>query len=602
MKTSQVFILLLGLCLNSLAYGETIFIQYDKNCMDRYEYRYNGGGYSHIAYHLNLDERQKVILEVGIESKVPRNTPPQGMVNCANVKINERTIREINNGETQVYIVRRQGNQYNVSPVGIATYSQISPTFIGFTSLDYKFVYNFRQPASQRNLADSKSESSVFFRGTLKHHCPKQYQFEKTKKQAGRNYSEMVIIPEIGIIEERSGFNKTDAANNRLVLVAINGTPIEQFYNNFCSEKGLNNVFSGTFYSDSRPVSSTSTAGGGLFDLETGTYKPDNNNNTNTGPNTNNSTGGSTTGTTTRPDGSTVFTGTSTICPIYKDLDRNIYIDRTTGQPAEGECGGNTYRNGQMVNGSSVTTTTTTAGPTTTTTTTQPTTTPPTAPSTTVVSNGRCPEFSGDGYHIVQPNETLYGISKLYGLNVGQLKNFNGLRNDLIKPCMKLYTRRRGTTGAGNTAIASADEFTGKGNTHVVQKNETLYQLANRYGYTIDRFLQMNGLNRNDRIYVGQELKTSDCNCPAPSNSYTSVNAPATMPQPAEFSGSLTTNSDVPQSYDYVGNKRRVHIVKDNETVFSIARNYNMSVDRLRDLNNIEQNEIIIPYQRLYID
>jgi len=534
--------------------------------MDRYEYRYNGAGYGHIAYHIRTSDREKVILEVGTENKVNRPNRPTNTVSCADLSLNERVVRQINDGETQIYIIRRVGNGYNVSPVGIATYTQISSSFIGFVSVDHKFVYQFNQPSSttRKDLSSGNSESQVFFNGVLSNDCPRKLEFERTKKSAGKNYSRMVIIPEIGIIEESIGFNKVDAENNRLILYAINEIPIERYVNTYCTDKGFNYAYASTFYSEAgRYSTNTSPSGGQIWDLESGN-KP----NTTTGANNNNNNSGT--------SGSTG----AFLCTIYKDIDRGLYIDRATGQAANGECGGNTYRNGYMVTGT-IPTPPTNPVPPTTTVDVPPVTTPPTT-----VVYGDCGEYSGNGYHIVQKNETLYGISRLYGLSVNQIKAWNGMNTNLIKPCMKLYTRAQ---GAGSVGSGSGEVFASKGATHIVRRGETIYQLAKKYGYTPERFRTMNNLP-GDRLTIGQQLVTSDCNCPNPNRT--------DIPTSAEFTDRGAQFS-TPVSDTNI--KRSVHIVKSNETVYSIARIYNIDVDRLRELNNLEKDEVIIPYQRLLI-
>lgn len=589
MKVSSILFLLLSTVMLQPLVANTIYMEYDPACMDRYEYRYKGvnSGFSHVVYHLRLNEQEKIVLEVGIESKIDYETKPNNVKRCSEVSINERMVREINNGDLQLYIVKRAGTGYNVSPVGISTYSQISTRGIGFSSMDNIFAYDYSQPANGANLARKGSTAKVFYNGTLSHNCPKKFLFTKTKNQAGKNYTEMTIVPGIGVTQEKTGFNQTDAENNVLELVSINGVPLNNYLNAYC--RANPNGLPGTFYSSRKgsveqPIFNESITGT--------TINPGN---TNTSGNNN------TTITTTRPT-TTVITGSGNNgvfanCTVYKDLDRNIYIDRSTGQAANGECGGNIYRNGYMVNSTGVVTTTRP----TTTTTTRPTTVIETTNNTNVVdvspgpSNSYvyCKEVSTYGTHIVQPNETLYGIARQYGTTVDQLKKFNGLRRNVISPCQKLLTRPASEVVSQRNDILVAKD--GSNYVHVVQRGETLYQLANRYGYTVDKFKAINGLNTNV-INVGQRLRVSDCNCPSPATEATTTTVDVTGELPNSFEakeGRIIIDAT---------QKRRLHIVKEDETIYSIARAYSISVDRLRTLNNLEVNEIIIPFQRLYVN
>ena len=47
---------------------------------------------------------------------------------------------------------------------------------------------------------------------------------------------------------------------------------------------------------------------------------------------------------------------------------------------------------------------------------------------------------------------------------------------------------------------------------------------------------------------------------------------------------------------------RSFYVVREGDTLYSIARNYGMTVERLRDINNLGGSEVIIPYQKLYLN
>ncbi len=590
MKVSKLFILILGIFICQTTFANTIYLEYDPGCMDRYEYRYKGvnAGFSHIVYHLRINDKEKVVLEVGIESKIDYETKPNNVKRCKDVSLNERMVREINNGDLQVFIVKKAGNGYNVSPVGISSYTQISTRGIGVSAVDNIFAYNYSQPANGANLAKKGSSAKVFYNGNLSHTCPKKYLFTKTKSKAGKNYTELTMIPGIGVIQEKTGFNQTDAESNVLELVSINGNNLQSYLNGFCNKNG--NDVASTFYSSrsgsiDKPTFNTS--------IDAGTIT----NNTNT-----------TRPTTTTPTYPTTTTTTYTPsdCQVYKDLDRGLYIDRSTGQVANGSCGGNEYRNGYMLGNNPVVTTTTPVV----------TNRPPvveTTPNTNVVDVDPgpstymyCKEVSTYGTHIVQPNETLFGIARQYGLSLNQLKSYNKLRGNVINTCQKLYTRPANEVPAGgnvpNDILVSKD---GGNYLHVVRRGETLYQLAKQYGFTVNKFKAINGLSGNT-INVGQKLRISDCNCPAGNAIPTSAEVVMTTREAPTNYNNIPTTYGATQGRMIIEptspQKRQIHIVKENETIYSIAKAYGLSVDRIRALNNLEINEVIIPFQRVYVN
>jgi LysM repeat protein len=578
MKASKIFSLFIGICLFQVSFGNAVYLEYDQSCMDRYEYRYKGVefGASHIVYHLRQNNNEKVVLEVGIESKIDYEIKPRNLKTCRDISLNERMVRDVNNGDVQLFIVKRSGKGYNVSPVGIATYSQITPQGFAFVTLDNMFSYKYNQPANGTNLAKKDSEAKVFYNGTLSHNCPRKYLFTKTKSKAGRNYTEYTIIPEIGILEEKTGFNQTDAANNVLELVAINGLPIESYLKDYCRGKDLNYVYSGTFYSNRTGIAASKPyRGSTMADLERGR---------NSRPGTKTNEGSSSTDNSSSTASTGVPKSTSFNCPVYKDIDRGLYIDRNTGNPANLSCGGNNYRNGRMVNspipnnnlaGDTASSNVVNVNP---------------GPSTD--GYDYCLEQSSDGIHVVQPSETLYGIAQMYNLSVEEIRGFNKLKDDRIFPCMKIKTKTKFSAKVNDELVSKeAPEFL----IHVVAPGETIYQIASKYGYTVDKFKEINGLESNF-ISVGQKLRISNCNCPTPTS------------KPETFT---VVENDIPDSFESTAErrlivdnnqKRKVHIVRENETIYVIAKQYDLSVAKLRELNNLEVNEVIIPYQRLYIN
>jgi len=49
------------------------------------------------------------------------------------------------------------------------------------------------------------------------------------------------------------------------------------------------------------------------------------------------------------------------------------------------------------------------------------------------------------------------------------------------------------------------------------------------------------------------------------------------------------------------GTQRLIHIVQDEDTLHGIALKYKTTVSQLRSLNDMDRNEVIVPFQRLYV-
>ncbi len=598
MRFTNLLFSLFALLLATTGYSNRIYLDYDSGCMDVYEYQFIGdnSGKIQVVYHIKLNDREKVILETFINKDTRLPKKPSKTRSCGDLSINERTVRQINSGDLDLYILRKNGRNYNVSMVKAARYAQVSSSSTGYSMPDARFSYKFSQPANGIDLASKGSNAAVYFKGTLSHECPKKYLFNKTSSSGDRNYTEFIVIPEIGIIEEKSGINENDAARNVKTLIKVNGKPVNDYVQNYCSamtRNGSGKFFrggAGTVDDPSGPRPTKKEFESSVFQkpsLRTRIANAkEHMNNTDTG------TGQTGTGTVVVTNNPPV---SASNCTFYKDIDKGLYFDWTTGALANGSCGGNKYSNGYLVGGPLVNT-----NPNPPVIITNP--NPPVIftnpnppviidPAPPVVNTSDCANQSRYGVHVVQRNETLYGIARIYGVSHKDLIQWNNLnRKGLIQPCMQLLTR-------ANQPAAAPIETDYVSQYHQVNQNETLYGIARKHGYTVDRLRKMNGMGSSDKLYVGQQIKVSDCNCPADSQlalGNTTRNTPTSFNETGgriNTSGAITSNPV----------QRKYHVVKENDTVYSIAKKYGVSVASLRSINDLEENEIIIPYQRIYL-
>jgi LysM repeat protein len=95
-------------------------------------------------------------------------------------------------------------------------------------------------------------------------------------------------------------------------------------------------------------------------------------------------------------------------------------------------------------------------------------------------------------YHTVGAGETLYSISRMYGIKVEELISMNNIVNNQIKPGQKLLVKK-----------TQADQKLIK---HTVQAGETLYSISKRYNVTVASIKASNGLS-SDSLQLGQVLE-----------------------------------------------------------------------------------------------
>ena len=120
------------------------------------------------------------------------------------------------------------------------------------------------------------------------------------------------------------------------------------------------------------------------------------------------------------------------------------------------------------------------------------------------------------------------------------------------------------SNNSGNTTPVNTESVE-----YTVQSGDTLSAIARRYGTTVQELVEINNIQNPDLIYPGEKLR-------------------------------ILTNSSIP------GNEERgtgdiIYTVQRGNTLSQIARAYNVSVEHIVELNDIENPNLIYPGQKLRI-
>ncbi len=157
-----------------------------------------------------------------------------------------------------------------------------------------------------------------------------------------------------------------------------------------------------------------------------------------------------------------------------------------------------------------------------------------------VLNNDNNSENNSTSYltYTVKSGDTLYSIANRYNTTVEALKLLNNLTSNTLQigQILKIPTREQ-------------DDYI----KYTVKSGDTLYSIARRYNTTVAEIKSLNNLN-SDLLKVGQVL-----------------NIPTT------------------------GNESYItYIVQRGDSLYSIAKRYNTSVDTLKSLNNLTSDLLII--------
>lgn len=135
------------------------------------------------------------------------------------------------------------------------------------------------------------------------------------------------------------------------------------------------------------------------------------------------------------------------------------------------------------------------------------------------------PLFSEQQIHTVQKGETLYSISRQYGLTVAELRTLNGLSDDsVLKAGQQLKVSQpekevEETTqnlslpsvkNESSSSVSSAAEQKPVYKDYVVQKSDTLYSIAKNNGITVAELRTINGFDDKYILKYGSTIKVPD--------------------------------------------------------------------------------------------
>lgn len=212
--------------------------------------------------------------------------------------------------------------------------------------------------------------------------------------------------------------------------------------------------------------------------------------------------------------------------------------------------------------------------------------------------------------YIVKRGDTLWSISRKTGISVDEIKRLNNLTTDTLTIGQVLILEEVGQT-----------EYP----IYIVQRNDTLWSIARKYGVTVQEIIDANKLNTNI-LTIGQQLiiPTDKEIEEEPIEPPEIDNTPPDeyMIYTVEKGDSLWLISQrfgitVPQLIDinnlqnltiYIGQKLLVpkkesddnyYIVQSGDTLWSIANNNNITVDELKNKNNLTSNLLSVGQQLL---
>lgn len=208
--------------------------------------------------------------------------------------------------------------------------------------------------------------------------------------------------------------------------------------------------------------------------------------------------------------------------------------------------------------------------------------------------------------YIVQKGDSLWSIAKRFNVGVNEIKESNNLTSNLINVGQSLIIP--GFAPSNQTNV-----------TYVVQKGDSLWSIANANNTTVDEIANLNDLMSNN-IYTGQVLQIpnsgmSSPNIPDTESVYVvqkgdtlysialkyNTNIQALIDKNNLTNAVLTVGQtlQIPKDVESTGEIEDVvdnntYVVQKGDSLYSISRNYGITIESLKNANNITDNILTI--------
>ncbi|MCX6521702.1 MAG: LysM peptidoglycan-binding domain-containing protein, partial [Actinobacteria bacterium] len=122
------------------------------------------------------------------------------------------------------------------------------------------------------------------------------------------------------------------------------------------------------------------------------------------------------------------------------------------------------------------------------------------------------PSSSSTGTYVVKQDDTFFGIAKKLGVSMNALLAANAMTvNSVIHPGMVLVVPAGATASlqtTSSTSSTSSNSTAGRApaTTYVVQTNDALFNIARKYGVSLNGLLQANNLKIDSVVLPGRTL------------------------------------------------------------------------------------------------
>ncbi len=532
MKTRITFILaailLLGIESNA---QETIYIKYTNECMTLLEYKEDKNPESPMYHYMVSNNNQsKLVFNVNREKNVIMRELPSSVKSCNQLGFNSELARKVNLGLLDLFVLYPNKDYgFDIHEIEVVDELHYVDGVMRYSTLDYSFNYDVNRIYGVDNLAENTEDTEIYYKGDTGLDCKSVYSFRKNNRTTCGNFTDLAIIPEIGVVkyEEKSKVEGTIVNLRTFTLQYINNLPVDNYVGGSCQGNRLQDpilyVNKPTINTIPEPVAAAPV-----------------------------------------PQAVPQISASTPSVSIPSAVP-SVQMEEAVPQSYEIQ---------------------------------------------TELVLEECDNPKKAGYHIVQPNETLGEISKATGIPTAALAKWNDIANqNQIEVCSEL----RLSPPSEITPVDYDDVLVARGGDvvvkeepknlnlapcglenhegiHIVKKGETLYSIAKKYGYTAEKFMEINDLE-SDVISPCMNLKTTNCACPADSVHDHDLVEKGVEEVPSEYGEPVLVKKE-----------RKFHELSTGDTLYGLSKKYDISVEKLLAMNEIEDATNLSIGDKIYLE
>lgn len=202
-------------------------------------------------------------------------------------------------------------------------------------------------------------------------------------------------------------------------------------------------------------------------------------------------------------------------------------------------------------------------------------------------------------YYVVKSGDSLWSIANKYGTTVAKLKELNNLTSNSLN--------------VGQTLLVKEIPTSDDANYYIVKSGDTLYGIARKYNMTVDEIKRLNNLTSNaltinQRLLIKKDNNTGETIPSTPTsnyNTYTVVKGDSLWSISKKFNttvDNLININNLKSNNLSIGQKLLVpkqtglktYTVKSGDNLYAIARTYGTTVTDLINLNNLKSTTLSI--------